>query len=173
MKTMWVFLGVLTFSVMSIFAQSQAGAPSEPIYSVSERGPHHKVFERVENETGIDGKVFPHPHTYQEMATGMHYREGDQWLESDAKIELLPNNAGATAAKGQHKVIFPPEIKAGLIELQTPDQQWMRSRVWGLAYFDAASGESVLLAEVKASTGQIVGDNVDFFGRTEGQDEVS
>jgi len=157
---MWVFLGVLTFSVMSIFAQSQAGAPSEPIYSVSERGPHHKVFERVENETGIDGKVFPHPHTYQEMATGMHYREGDQWLESDAKIELLPNNAGATAAKGQHKVIFPPEIKAGLIELQTPDQQWMRSRVWGLAYFDAASGESVLLAEVKASTGQIVGDNV-------------
>ena len=84
----------------------------------------------------------------------------DQWLESEAKVELLPNNAGATAAKGQHKVLFPPEIKVGLIELQTPDLQWMRSRVWGLAYFDEATGESVLLAEVKTSDGQIVGDNV-------------
>ena len=27
----------------------------------------------------------------------------------------------------------------------------MRSRVWGLAYFDSATGESVLLAEVKES----------------------
>jgi hypothetical protein len=32
--------------------------------------------------------------------------------------------------------------------------------VWGLAYFDSSTGESVLLAEVKESEGQLVGDNV-------------
>lgn len=99
--------------------------------------------------------------SYQELATGMHFKnERGEWEESKEEIEILPNNAGAIARKGQYKSIFPPEIKSGLIELQTTEGQWLRSRVWGLAYFDVATGESVLLAEVKESEGQLIGDNV-------------
>lgn len=130
-------------------------------YSVSERGPHHKVWERFEYEAAPDGKQIARRHSYEELVTGMHYKnDKGEWEESEAKIDLLPNNAGASASKGQHKAIFPPELKAGIIELQTPDGQWLRSRVWGVAYFDASSGESVLLAEVKESEGQLTGDNV-------------
>jgi len=52
-----------------------------------------------------------------------------EWEEAEERIEILPHDAGAAAMKGQHKVIFPPEISSGLIELQTPDRQWLRSRV--------------------------------------------
>ena len=135
-------------------------AERESVAAEVERGPHHKVWERIEYEPSIFGKVVPHRRSYLELATGMHYRDGDRWLESEEKIEILPDNAGAIAAKGQHKAILPPEIKGGLVELNTPDNQWLRSRVWGLAYFDSSSGESVLLAEVKESEGQLVGDNV-------------
>jgi hypothetical protein len=130
-------------------------------YKVVERGPHHTLWERIEFVPAPDGRIIEQRRSYQELATGMHFKnERGEWEESKEEIEILPNDAGAIAAKGQHKVIFPVEIKSGLIEMQTPDGKWLRSRVWGLAYFDAASGESVLLAEVKESDGQVVGDNV-------------
>ncbi len=145
-------------------AQPQSPAPRDVAkgpYSVVERGAHHKVWERIEVELAPDGTQVEKRKSYQELATGMHFKnERGEWEESKEEIEILPNDAGAIAAKGPRKVIFPVEIKAGIIEMQTPDGKWLRSRVWGLAYFDASSGESVLLAEVKESDGQLVGDNV-------------
>jgi hypothetical protein len=130
-------------------------------YGIVERGPHHRVWERVELVPAYDGRVVERRHRYEELATGMHFQnERGEWEESEEKIEILPGGAGAVAARGRHKAVFPPEIKSGLIEMQTPDGRWLRSRVWGLAYFDASSGESVLLAEVKESEGRLAGDNV-------------
>lgn len=160
LMTLLILAVLPTFAQITQIKQADPNTIKESVYAESERGAHHKVWERIEYEPTMDGKVAEHRRSYQELATGLHYREGDQWLESEAKIEILPNNAGAAASKGQHKAIFPPEIKSGLIELQTPDGQWLRSRVWGLAYFDASTGESVLLAEVQESEGQIMGDNV-------------
>lgn len=169
MKTFWISSVALTFALAPVLAQAQAageqreanGAEQKSTYTVTERGAHHKVWERFEDEIGPDGKPFPRKRSYTELATGMHFKnERGEWEESKEEVEILADNAGAVARKGQHKAIFPPEIKSGLIELQTPDQKWMRSRVWGLAYFDSATGESVLLAEVKESEGTIVGDNV-------------
>lgn len=169
MKTHQILLAMVIISSVCANAQidlvqsakaTAAGRGEATVYSETSRGPNHKVWERIEYEPTYDGKLAAHRHSYQELATGMHYRERDQWLESEEKIEILPNNAGAVASKGPHKVIFPSEIKAGIIELQTPEGQWLRSRVWGLAYFDASSGESILLAEVQESEGQLVGDNI-------------
>lgn len=166
MKTLWSL--VLAWQSMTLLAQT-AGVGSQPSNTerhfsapaVIERGPHHRVWERVEQVPGPEGKPVERRHRYEELATGLHFQnERGEWEEAQEQIEILPNNAGAAAMKGQHKVIFPPEITAGLIELQTPEGKWLRSRVWGLAYFDAATGESVLLAEVKESEGQLVGDNV-------------
>lgn len=162
MKNTWASLGLLASLIATTAAQDRVTVEpvKEQAFTISERGPHHKTWERVEYEPGLGGKLIPRRRIYHELATGMHYRNGDQWVESEEKIEILPNNAGAAASKGQHKAIFPPEIKSGVIELNTPENQWLRSRVWGLAYFDSATGESVLLAEIKESEGQLVGDNI-------------
>jgi RHS repeat-associated protein len=161
MRTTWAYIGLLIISISATPAQIKPVPPTESTYSVSGRGPHHKAWERIEYEPAIGDKLVPHRRVYEELATGLHFKNalGD-WEESREEIEILPNNAGAMASKGQHKVVFPTEIKSGLIELQKPDGLWLRSRVWGLAYFDASTGESVLLAEVKESDGQVVGDNV-------------
>src|SRR6478736_1207846 len=163
MKQAWMTAVILVLTLANTTAQNNT--KSEPVgksaYSITERGAHHKVWERIEYEPGPDGKEFPRKHSYTELATGMHFKNAQsEWEESKEEIEILSNNAGAVANKGPHKVIFPPEIKSGLIELQTPDQKWMPSRVWGLAYFDSATGEIVLLDEVKESDGQLVGENV-------------
>lgn len=167
MKITWVLFWVLALAISNATAQPKLRTQLRPdagkkaAYSISERGPHHKVWERIQYEPAMDGTLRPVPRRYEELATGMHFKnELGEWEESEAKIEILPNNAGAAASKGQHKAIFPVEIKSGIIELQTPEGQWLRSRVWGLAYFDSVSGESVLLAEVKESDGQVVGDNI-------------
>lgn len=129
------------------------------VYQEIERGPHHKVVQSVIWETNAVGDLSVRTNSYTELATGMHYLQAEKWLESEAKIEILPNNAGAAASNGQHKVLFPPEIESGIIELQMPDNQWLRSRVWGLSYFDEKTHESVLLATVKKSEGHLVGEN--------------
>ena len=136
MKTTFVSLCVFWFGVMDLTAQldpiasASVDAPINGLrFEVVERDAHSRLWARVSFETNRLGKVSARTNTFTELQTGLHYREGEQWLASEAKIELLPNNAGAAAAKGPHKVFFPPEIKAGIIELQTPDSQWLRSRV--------------------------------------------
>jgi RHS repeat-associated protein len=169
MKQTWLSAGILAFTLTIAIAQDKAGdTPSKTVesdqearFSISERGAHHKTWERIEYEPGLGGKLIPRRHVYQELATGMHYQdEKEQWLESEAKIEILPDNTGAVANKGQHKVIFPPDVYDGQIELNLPDSSWLRSRVLGLSYLDTESGRSVLIAEITNSVGEIHGDNV-------------
>lgn len=170
MKTrLWTLLLLLQLGTVSsqngVADSTHSPAPDaaneKRAFTLTERGPHHRTWERVEVELAPDGTPVEKRRSYQELATGLHFKnERGEWEETQEQIEILPNNAGAVAMKGQHKVIFPLELKSGLIELQMPEGKWLRSRVWGLAYFDAATGESVLLAEVKESEGQLVGDNV-------------
>lgn len=128
---------------------------------VVERGPHHRTWQRVEAVPGPGGRMVEQRRRYQEIASGLHFQnERGEWEESREEIELLPNRTGAVARKGRHKVIFPPELKEGLIELQSAEGTWLRSRVWGLAYYDTATGESVLLGETQESAGRLVGENV-------------
>jgi hypothetical protein len=88
----------------------------------------------------------------------MHYLSDGQWLESKEEIELFQD--GALARQGQHKVVFAPNLKTrGGIELLTPDGKRFRSHIFGLIYYDSASGKSTLLAETKDSVGQLVAPN--------------
>ncbi len=158
---------VITIHIKSSQSNNPRALLLDAAPKVIERGPHHRVWQQTALETNFAGQVITRTRSYTELTTGLHFLENGEWKESKAEIEILPNNAGAIAAKGQHKVIFPPEIKSGLIELQTPDGQWLRSRVWGLAYFDTSTSECVLLAEVKESDGQL--EPVLNFCRTERQ----
>jgi len=95
-------------------------------YEVVERDAHSRVWARVSYATNKLGEVTASTNSYTELATGIHYLEAGKWLESEAKIEILPNNAGAAASRGQHKAIFPLEIQSGVIELALPETDLAR-----------------------------------------------
>jgi hypothetical protein len=126
--------------------------------AVVERGPHHKVWQRFEIETGPDGKEFRMPRQYTELASGMHYLENGQWKETREEIEI--KNGVAVADHGPHKVRFAPNLNsAGAIEVTTPDGKVVRSHVLGLSYDDPVTGKMVVIAEVKDCIGKVVPPN--------------
>jgi hypothetical protein len=145
-------------------AANQAGTTGQTStqdtpYAVVEQGANHRVWQRATYEILPSGQKVPHIHQYTELATGLNYQKNGQWVESKEEIESFPG--GAIARQGQHQVIFANNLATiGAIDMQTPDGQRLRSHVLGLSYFDTASGQSVLIAEVKDSQGQLYSPNV-------------
>jgi hypothetical protein len=116
-----------------------------------ERGPHHRT-------TVIRGAGQNLTKTQVELATGLHYRSGEAWLETRALIEAAPG--GAVASYGPHKVAFAANLNTfGAIQMVDENGRQFTSHVLGLAYTDAGTGESVLITAVKDSIGQILPPN--------------
>lgn len=105
------------------------------------------------------GEIITHVHKYTELATGMHYQDANgQWLESKEEIEGFAG--GAIARQGQHLVIFANNLNTvGSIDMQTPDGKRLRSNVLGLGYFDNSTGNSVLIAQIQDSEGELISAN--------------
>src|SRR5207249_2683163 len=56
-----------------------------------------------------------------------------------------------------HQVSFLSNLNSpGAVDLTLPDGQHLVSQVYGLSYYDYSSGQSVLIAEVKDSIGQLL-----------------
>jgi hypothetical protein len=126
---------------------------------LKERGPHHAKYERVIEEVGPHGEVRQRVEPgYVELASGLHYWEDGEWKPTEETIEVFAG--GAIARKGPHKVIFAHNLATlGAIDLETPDGLRLRSHVLGLVYQDAATGRSVIVAEVKDATGEVLPPN--------------
>jgi len=121
-----------------------------------EKGFDYRIWERLILAPGEDRLMKT---GYTELETGMHFLEGDQWRESEAIIEITPT--GAAALKGNHKVHFRANLNApGAVDLVMRDGQRLTSHILGLSYFDAATGKSVLIAELKDSVGVLTEPNV-------------
>ena len=161
MKTSLCIVGSLVLGLVVESAgqdRDRTAAAASTEYTVVERGPNRRVWERVRWEMSPLGERVPVRQTYVELETGMHYLVGGQWVEARAEIESVPG--GAVARQGQCVVRFANNLAAeGSIELLAPDGRRLRSRVLGLSYFDAASGQSVLIAEVKDCQGVVAGTN--------------
>ena len=137
---------------------ANANLPPDTDYAVVDRGANHRVWEKTSYENTADGKVYPQKHRYTELATGLHYWQNGQWVESQEAIE--PYSTGAVARHGQHQVIFANNINsAGAIDEQTPDGKRLRSNIIGLIYYDKASGNAVLIARLQDSQGQLISAN--------------
>jgi hypothetical protein len=138
----------LAFGSVSVLAQG----------AVVEIGPHHQVLQRVVEEIRPDRSVGSRVSTIVELETGMNYLDGNEWKPTVAEIEII--NGMATARRGPHQVIFDANLKtAGAVDLLTPDGKRFRSTIIGLAYMDAASGQSVMFAEVKDCAGAVLPPN--------------
>src|SRR4029077_4545818 len=123
-------------------------------YTVTERGPHHKVWSRTEWRVGPAGKPISRVHSFTELATGMHLLQNGKWVETSEKIELLPGGIGAAATNGPHQVLFPADIYEGVIETIGPDGTHLRSRPSLISYFDGTNNFTI--AELTNSIGQIL-----------------
>ena len=102
------------------------------------------------------GRLAARVRAYTELATGMHYQKDGQWVESQARIDILPDGTAA-ATQGIHQVYFPNDIAQGVIEQVTPEGLHLQSRPLGLSYDDGSN--TVLIAELKSSEGHLVGSN--------------
>jgi len=157
MKAYLWFISTVLLLAPQVGAQIQEAISSEPV--VVERGPDHRVWERVTTQVLPNGESILRRSSYEEIATGMHYLKDGQWVESKEIIELF--QGGAVARQSGVQVLFSPNANSPVaIDLLTPDGQRLTSHVLGLNFYDSATGKSVLLAETKDCVGELHPPNV-------------
>jgi hypothetical protein len=153
MKASWVIIGLLLLAAGGTQGQ---GSQPDAAYQITERGANQRIWQKTVCTTTPSGQTISQVHSVTELATGLHYQKDGQWLESKEEINILPDGTAA-ATQGQHQAYFPGNIYEGAVELVTPDGVHMQSRPIGLSYDDGSN--TVLIAELKSSTGELVGAN--------------
>jgi hypothetical protein len=110
---------------------------------VRNRGPHHAVWA-----TANGG--------YVQIETGLNcLDEKGTWRLSGNQIELFEQ--GAVYRQGQFGVLFSPNIADPIpVHIRTPDGTELKTRVLGLAFYDPASAESVMIAEIRDAVGELL-----------------
>jgi hypothetical protein len=123
-------------------------------WSVAERGPHSRVWQRVLSHPGPNGKPVQRVHRYTELQTGLHYQRDGKWVESRETIAATAD--GAAATNGPIQVHWLANLNsAGAVDVTTPDRKRLRSNILGIGFADA-TGKSVLIGETKDSYGQLL-----------------
>lgn len=145
---------------LSTRALSAAPAPDGRLQSpdpiITERGPHHRLWSRTSVTTLPNGRSRTNTSSFVELGSGMHRWEAraGAWANAEALIEIEGN--AAVARKTAHQVTFAANANTpGAIDLITPDSKRLRSHVLGIAWFDAASGRSEMIAELKDAIGEV------------------
>lgn len=150
MKTKFLLLSLLAGLTARLPAQQVSAALVERVV-IQERGPHS---QRVKHAGSLptDAGVI-------QLECGLNFlNDAGEWEEARAEFELQPGHARAW--KGRHKVTLAANPNTGAaVQMRLPEGQLLSSHVHGLAYYDTASGEAVLIAEVTDSTGVQIAPN--------------
>jgi hypothetical protein len=127
-------------------------------YQTGEQGANQNIWQKIVQQTDEQGNVtYQTNNAYTELATGLNHLVNGQWVESKEEVDISADGNSALATNGQHQAYFPGDIYSGQIKLVMPDGKHLFSRPAGLSYFDGTN--SVLIAELTNSTGQVVGNN--------------
>jgi hypothetical protein len=150
------------FAVSQAQAQPQNGSNSveSTDYVCVQRGPYARVWQRSLFLTNDSGDVTTNSLSYTELGTGICYLSNSVWLDSVEQIEPVPG--GAQATQGRHQVQWA--AKAGnsggvTTTIITPDGKQLSSSVFGLAYYDLATGSNAAIAGLTNCTGAIIQPN--------------
>ena len=143
-------------SILSVRASALTNPQTQPEAFVSERGPHEKIWSRVQWITNQAGIATARTNSSRrELATGMHYKNQLRaWEDADSGFSILPDGS-AVAQKCQHQVALSANINDtnGAVDLTTPDGSHIRSGIAGLNLFDPATGNSLQVSAVRDSSG--------------------
>ncbi|HEU5071190.1 MAG TPA: hypothetical protein VFV96_12360 [Verrucomicrobiae bacterium] len=129
-------------------------------YMPADLGADYRVWNKVIARTNSLGSVtYSTNQAYVELATGLNYQDAQgQWQESKAEFQLVPG--WAVANTGRHKIGLAYNLNTkGSVAITMPDGHNMWGQVLALSYVDPATGQSVLLGEVKDCVGTLVASN--------------
>src|SRR5437870_4478905 len=171
MKNKLILILLSVAAVSQVLAQQTAldsvvGASNQPLagatdYTVSERGPNHRIWQRITTVTNT-GLPTLMTNSYTELESGMHYLDPvtGQWLESQEKFDLT-RDGYAIARQGPSRVIISPVANdaAGSVDYLAPDGRRLRSTILGLSVSDRITGQNLMLAEITNSVGQQIAPN--------------
>lgn len=140
-------------------ALAQNPAPAEPILVELERSRDWRVEQFISTQLDENGKPLSVTNSWTSLATGMHYFDGNAWVNTVAAFEETPEMF--IAQNGPHKVILNRVLGTpDAVDLLTEDGTRLRSAPAMLAYRNRVTGESVLLGEVRADArGELVEPN--------------
>ncbi len=126
MKTTLGLIGSACVLTLLCHAQNDVHLPN---YSIVNIGPNQRTIERVTLKTNEAGFVASHTNSYTELATGMHYPDKGQWVESNPEIVIQENGWGR-GQKAPLSLQFAPNLKtSGAIELTTTQGTRFRSHI--------------------------------------------
>lgn len=165
MKTFNTTIFCLASTLVGAWAQTanqnnltNVSPPTPP--QVTSSGANYNLWQWHTFEPAPNGHMVARIHSYVELASGLNYQgTNGQWLPAQAMIE--PYAQGAIARRGQFQLIYDNNVNSasGVIDEQTSDGKRLVSNVVGLMYIDPATGQSVQIAEVQDSQGQLISDS--------------
>ncbi len=145
-------MAVLWLAAFRVSGQGRLAGTNPP--SILASGANHRLWGRTGWATNALGRVEWRTNgIYHEIATGLNYRSNQVWLPANEGIQITPT--GGHAMRGQHQAAFNTDIAVPLAHT-TPEGLVLRSRVYGLSYYDYATGNSVLLAGLTNSSGLVL-----------------
>jgi hypothetical protein len=129
-------------------------------YQIAQKSEHQRLWQTVVSYTNEAGREITRTNGYTELGIGLYRMTNGVLVESSPVLEIIDNVA--VGRQTRHTVLFSPDCNdwEGAVDLETPDGQRLRSRVLGISYFDPATEQSVLIAELTNSVGQLVASNV-------------
>ncbi len=157
-QPLWLLL--LTAVYLAFSAANSVAADEVAPETIIERGPHHRIIETLTPQLNYFGKANYHTNRVIALGGGMNYWDAGtgQWLETRELFELF--EGGAIARQGQTQVILSPNANSpGAVDVLTSEGVRLKSHVLGLALRDAVSGQSVLIAELTDSIGELSSPN--------------
>lgn len=131
-----------------------------PTAEVVDSGPDYRLWQ------SLDPARLARPGAGQmvELATGMNYWDGTNWSQSVPSFQPNSQQGAFVASQVQHVTRVSADINVqGAIGLKTPDGQFLSSTPLGIALYDAASGQSLLLATITNTAGVMISSNQVYF----------
>jgi len=128
-------------------------------YVCVQRGPYSKVWQATLLSTNTEGTVTTNSPSYTELATGVCFLSNGEYVDSAEQID--PVAGGAQAIQGRHQVQWAlnANTPGGAVTIITPDAKQFSSTVFGLAYYDLATGSNAVIGQLKNCNGTIEGPN--------------
>jgi hypothetical protein len=157
-----LFLFML-LSAGACFGQAPPGNTANQVnptdYVCVQRGAYAKVWQRSLFLTNDSGDVTTNTQSYSEIGTGICYLFNGEWLDSVEQIDPVPG--GAQAIQGRYQVQWSLNANnpGGAVVVVTADGKQLSSSVFGLAYYDLATGSNAAIAGLTNCTGAIAGAN--------------
>jgi hypothetical protein len=173
-----LLIAALLFSTGAWAHAQTAVSPPEPRGAADraakrnpdERGPHTRAWFADDSATvnlpGVGGKDRigggQRPSNAQplvEMASGLNYWNGHEWIPSNPTFKLTED--AFIADEVQHKVQLGANLNSiGAVKLRTPKGHTLESTPLGIRLYDAASGRSLVIAAITNCVGTLVESNV-------------